>query len=140
MCGLADWCVFGLLVIAAWIDWKKKEIPVWFLIFMSVVVLGLTAFHKNIGIGYRIWGLCFGIFFLLISKITKQMIGYADSWLILLLGVYQGIFHGLCVLFAASFMAAMCSLVYLWKRRWKRNETLPFIPFLAMAYLGVMCG
>lgn len=139
MCGLADWFVFILLGISGVIDWKKREIPIWLLILMSVVVLIFGFSCKNVSVWYRLAGAFLGIVFFFISKITKESVGYADSWLFLLLGVHLGIFVVLQVLFAASLMAAIFAVFYLWKRNWKRSETLPFVPFLVIAYIGVMC-
>ena len=83
-------------------------------------------------------GIGIGILFFIVSKVTKEAIGYGDSWLILLLGLYLGASKVLQLLFAASLGAAVVSLFYLWKYHWKRNATLPFVPFLVLAYLGVM--
>ncbi len=140
MCGLAKWSVFILLGIMSVIDWKKREIPIWLLVLMSVMVTIFAFFCKDVSVGYRLAGAFLGITFFIVSRFTKEAIGYADSWLMVILGVHLGIFRVLQVLFAASLMAAIFSVFYLWKQRWKRNATLPFVPFLAVAYIGVMFG
>lgn len=48
--------------------------------------------------------------FLLISKCTRESIGYGDSWLILLLGIQLGYLKAISVLFAASLLAGVASL------------------------------
>ncbi len=138
MCEIADGIVFFMLVMAGFMDWKKKELPLWLLIGMSVCIAIFAACCKDTSIWYRLAGSALGILFFLISKATKEAVGYGDSWLILLLGVHLGISGALQVLFAASLLAACFALFYLWIRKWKRNATLPFVPFLAIAYLGVM--
>ena len=138
MCEIADGIVFFMLVIAGLMDWKKKELPLWLLIGMSAGILVFALCCKDTSLWYRVAGAALGVLFFLISKVTKEAVGYGDSWLILLLGVHLGISDALQVLFAASLLAALFALLYLWIRRWKRNATLPFVPFLAIAYLGVM--
>lgn len=138
MCGLADWSVFVLLGLAGIIDWKKREVPIWLLVIMSVVILVFAMFCGDVDIWYRLAGALLGVVFFVISKFTKEAVGYGDSWLILLLGIHMGILEALQVLFAASLMAAIFAIFYLWRRRWKRSETLPFVPFLAIAYAGVI--
>jgi prepilin signal peptidase PulO-like enzyme (type II secretory pathway) len=79
------------------------------------------------------------LFFFFISKFTKEAIGYGDSWLILILGIYLGSFEVLQVLFWATILAAIVALFLLCKKRCKRNITIPFVPYLAVAFLGVVC-
>lgn len=138
MCRLADWSVFILLGIAGMIDWKKREVPIWLLLIMSVVILFFGIFCEEVDIWYRLAGALLGVGFFAVSKFTKEAVGYGDSWLILILGIHMGILDVLQVLFAASLMAAIFAIFYLWRHRWKRSETLPFVPFLAIAYAGVM--
>lgn len=140
MCKIADWIVFILLGITGVIDWKKRELPIWLLISMSIVVTILAICCRDVSVWYRLAGAALGIVFFIISRFTKEAIGYGDSWLILIMGVHLGIFRALQLLFAASFLAALFAVFYLWRRKWKRNETLPFIPFLAIAYIGVIFG
>ena len=139
MCRLADWCVLILLGIAGVMDWKKREVPVWLLILISAAVFPITICCNSVNIWYRLSGAALGLTFFLVSRVTKEAVGYADSWLILILGIHLGIFLALQVLFAASLMAAVVAVFYLWKRNWRRSETLPFIPFLVLAYIGVIC-
>ena len=139
MCRLADWCVLILLGIAGVMDWKKREVPIWLLILISAVVFIITICCDRVNVWFRLAGAGLGLVFFLISRVTKEAVGYADSWLILVLGIHLGIFFVLQVLFAASFMAAIAAVFYLWKRNWRRSETLPFIPFLVLAYIGVIC-
>ncbi len=119
-------------------DWKTKEIPMLWLVFISIITTGLVVCCNAVSIHLRIGGVLLGLLFLFISKCTREAIGYADSWMILLLGVYMGGLKVLNVLFGASLLACICSLFYLWRYHWKRSATLPFIPFLTISCLGVL--
>lgn len=138
MCKIADGAVLMMLIGLAVLDWRKKEIPVFLLIFMNVIVVIISIFCRTESVWSRVGGLAIGIVLLIISKCTREAIGYGDSWLILILGIYVGALRMLQILFAASLLSAVCSLFYLWKRHWKKKETIPFVPFLALAYLGEM--
>lgn len=64
-------------------------------------------------------------------------IGYGDSWIISLMGIYLG---GICMLeivVTAFFLTGFVSLMGIVFKKWKNSVTLPFIPFLTAAYLGV---
>ena len=138
MCEIGDAIVLLLLGICSISDWKKKTIPMVLLVFMSVIVLIIVMICKDVSIRLRIGGGFLGFVFLLISKCTKEAIGYGDSWLIMILGIHLGSLQTIEVLFVASVLAGIVSLFCLWRCRWKRNATLPFVPFLCISYLGVM--
>lgn len=138
MCKIADCIVCIMLIICSISDWKKKEISVIWLVVMSIVITCLAVLCDVVSIRLRMGGILLGLLFLLISKCTKQAIGYADSWLVLLLGIYMGSIQAINLLFCASLLAGGCSVFYLWKHHWKRNSTLPFVPFITISYLGAM--
>ena len=135
---IMDWVIFAVLVVCGIRDWKKREIPIWWLVVASVlVVAGVLIWGRNMWIS-RMVGVFVGIFFLFVSKYSKEAIGYGDSWLILLLGLYLGSLRALQVLFFAAVAAGIGGLFFLWKRKWKRDIAIPFVPYMALAYLGVL--
>ena len=140
MCQVANWFVLILLAVASVIDWRKREIPITLLFIMSAGITIFAIYCKDITIWYRLAGGALGMMLFVVSTVTKEAIGYGDSWLILLLGVQLGIFRVLQLLFTASLLAVIFAVFYLWVRKWNRKATLPFVPFLTIAYLGVMFG
>jgi len=138
MCQIENWVILLLLVMCSVSDFKKKTIPVVLLIVFSITVLGFVIFGDSVELRLRVGGAVLGMVFLLISKCTRESIGYGDSWLILLLGIQLGYLKAISVLFAASLLAGVASLFFLWKRNWKRDTSLPFVPFLSISYLGAM--
>lgn len=140
MCQVANWFVLILLAVASVIDWRKREIPMSLMFIMSAGITIFAIYCKDITIWYRLAGGALGMMLFVVSTVTKEAIGYGDSWLILLLGVQLGIFRVLQLLFTASLLAVLFAVFYLWVRKWNRDATLPFVPFLTIAYLGVMFG
>jgi len=138
MCKIADWFVFFLMVACSYSDAKKKTIPIYLLIILSVVVVCVAMLCNTVSMQMRVTGALLGLLFLFVSKCSKEAIGYGDSWLILLLGIQVGCLRAIGVLFLASLLASAISLFFLWRHRWKRSMTLPFVPFLTIAYLGAM--
>ena len=137
MRGLIDVLMIGTLLVASWGDWKRKEISVRILLLMTVLASVKAIFFSEKFLEVML-GLVIGIGFLLISKWTEEQIGYGDSWLILILGLYVGFEKLLILLFTASLGAALFSLIFCVIHKWNRNFTIPFVPFLAAAYVGVM--
>lgn len=78
-----------------------------------------------------------GTVFLLVSRWTKEAVGYADSWLIFILGLGLGIRKLLIVLSVAFFCSGILAAVLLFQKQ-KRKKEIAFIPFLLVGYLGVI--
>ena len=138
MCEIIDGLMLALLGIASWGDWKRREISVNLLIVMSVFVIGSAFLLKRNSLLSVLGGIAIGLFFVYLSYITEEKIGYGDSWLIGVLGVYLGGTALLELMLIASLAASVCSLVYSACHGWNRNHTLPFIPFMMVAFVGVL--
>lgn len=139
MCEVMNWILWILIVVCGIRDLRKREIPIWWLIVISVLVTIFVLLLDRTRLMSRLVGGLLGVFFFFVSKCTKEAIGYGDSWLILILGIYLGSFEALQVLFFATVIAAIVALFLLWKKGWRKNISIPFIPYLAVAYLGVVC-
>ena len=63
-------------------------------------------------------------------------IGYGDSWMILNMGIFLGIWNLLGMLMLAFLVAAMAAGAGLWSGKWKRTTRMSFYPFLLIGYLG----
>lgn len=80
-------------------------------------------------------GLLAGVVFTLISKVTKEGIGYGDSILICILGVYLGLWSLLEMLLITWVLVAVAAMVVLIKKRCSRKATIPMMPFLMLGYI-----
>lgn len=80
-------------------------------------------------------GAVIGIAFIGVSKVTKEGIGYGDSILILVLGIYLGLWDLLYMLMIAFSLSAIFSTIILAASHYNRKKTFPFIPFLAVGDL-----
>ena len=137
MCKIGDIVVFLLLALCSLSDLRKRTIPIYLLIVLSVTVAVSALLCDGPRIRLRLGGALIGVLFFLVSKFSQEAIGYGDSWLILLLGIHLGSVRAMGILFTASLIAAVGSLFLLWRSKWRRNATLPFVPFLTISYLGV---
>lgn len=135
---MSDGIVMVFLLAAAVSDWKSKKISGILLTVMSVSIVILMC----LGDGERAWevvgGACIGAVLFLISMCTKEAIGYGDSWIVTLLGIYLGGKKLLELLMIAFLISGLYSLACLVKGGWKRGITIPFVPFLVIAYGVVM--
>lgn len=119
-------------------DLIKRELPVIYLICGTVLaVLCQIISHGNLWY-ISVCGAAVGCSFLLLSKYTDEQIGYGDSWMILNLGIYLGIWElifFLRIVFGAVFLFSCVGLV---SKRLSRHTRIPFYPFLMIGYVGVV--
>ena len=132
---LAEAIICASLILCSIRDLQKRAIPVCWLVLLSVLIPLVSIACNGLNLWTRICGALMGVLLFLVGKFTEESIGYGDSWIILLLGIHMGIVRVIRVLFMGSVLAGVVSVFFLWKRRWKRNASLPFIPFLTIAYM-----
>lgn len=138
MCQIAEILVALFLLIIGYKDWKSKQISCLLLAAMTVAIIALRFIVVKDTIWSTLGGVAIGIFFLALSKCTRESVGYGDSWLISLLGIFLGGKTLLEIVLLATFFASLFSIIYCIRRGWNKKYTVPFVPFLAAAYIGVM--
>ncbi len=138
MCKVAEIVVAILLAIIGFEDWKTKYISWWLLATATIVIAVLRFTVVDISLWDTAAGIAIGGLFFLISRFTREAIGYGDSWLILILGIFTGGRRLLLVVFVAMFAISTFAIAAAIKSGWNRKKTIPFVPFLFLAYVGVM--
>jgi len=98
-----------------------------------------------LGIGYQIYeessswitvlcGMGIGLVFLGISYITKEALGYGDSILIGVLGLFVGAIELIEILMVTWIGVMVIAMILLMIKRFHRRTALPFVPFLTVGY------
>lgn len=116
-------------------DIRSRRIPVYILISVNLAVLGYQLLIEKGDVWLIAGGIGIGVLFLLVSMVTREGMGYGDSWIILILGIYLGLWKILEVLLAAFFFLLAAAVICLSVKKMSRKYKLPFIPFLAAGYL-----
>lgn len=119
-------------------DIRSKKILVW-----SAWVFGLFGLvygfvGNELSILQGLVALLPGIIFLIISKITKESMGYGDGMIVLVMGIYISIQKLVGSLMIALIFAAAWSMILLVFFKKKKHEEFPFVPFVLLGYLGGM--
>lgn len=138
MCGIEEGVMALFLVAVGYRDWRTKQISCLTLFVMAVLVIVLRVTMVEDTIWSTLGGVAVGMGFFFISRYSRESVGYGDSWLILLLGVFLGGKTLVEVVLVAAFLASLFSIVYGIKCGWNKKRTIPFVPFLAAGYIGVM--
>lgn len=135
---IVDGIMLLQLVLLGMFDLKKKQLPGASLVLMSICAVVFQMSVLKDGYLSVLFGLGIGLGWLFISRVTGEAVGYGDSWLMVILGIYLGGRRLLFVILASTFGACAFAILYCMKYGWNRKRTIPFVPFLAAAYLGVV--
>ena len=82
-----------------------------------------------------------GLFLLLVSLLTGEAIGRGDVYVVMILGLMVGFDRIYPILFISMAACGLTGLVLIALKKRKRDEALPYMPFLLAAYLAfIMIG
>ncbi len=129
---------FVFLGICAVCDSVEKKIP------LAVVWLGIiTALVLRMrGLsGDGTWqsaaaAIIPGTMFWLLSYISREKVGYGDGWMLVMVGLFAGLWKCFVIIMVSLLLESFVVLVLLALRRASGDDSLPFAPFLLIG-LGV---
>lgn len=115
-------------------DIRYKQIPdIWFILFGSLAAVGLVSDMCN-----HQWnsllGSIPGLFFLLLSKASREQLGYGDSLALVIIGAMGSPGDIIYIIMFSFILAAVISgIIFLFKRV-NKNYSIPFFPVMLLAY------
>jgi len=124
------------LIVLSILDLKDRRLPVVLLIGISIALAGFRIFYFQYQPFLWMAGGVLGVGFLLISKVTKEAIGYGDSWIIVLLGIFLGIWEVILLLLITFFITGLVGMVLI-LRKADKGTGIPMVPIVTIAYLGM---
>lgn len=135
-------CVVMIILSAlSLMDYKIRKVPRDVLISCMAGAVIYRLVFVRIDWRLSLAGALVGGIFVGISKLTKEAIGYGDSFAIMILGVYLGLWGLLEVLASAFLVLGILGIVTFVLRKQRGNWALPFFPFLTVGYLlSVLLG
>lgn len=134
-----------MLVYLVWLavsDLKKRKVSMWSLL-VGVVAATVIVLIEFVTGQKEIRELAFGvvpaIIMLVTAKLT-QKVGYGDGIILLVIGMLYGYGTAIFLLCASIMLLALISGILLVAKKVGRNTLMPYIPFLAIAFVlhGIM--
>lgn len=119
-------------------DIRHRTIPRWFLFVGTSLIAASMVTQQETGWMLRVGGVCIGGIFLLLSRVTREAMGYGDSLLVCLLGGAVGLWTLLEILAISWGLLGLVAIVCLVKKSCSRRKSLPMIPFLTVGYGTVL--
>lgn len=123
-CIVAAWCMYLWALGIA--DIKSKSVSKSALIYGMVLLL-LSIYGYSLDGKHLLSGGILGAVFILVSRYTKEALGYGDSMVLTMVSVWLGGYLAIYTIGAAFAMVAIYGVV-------RKSKELPFIPFLAASY------
>lgn len=129
--------IFYLCIGTLW-DLRRREIPMLYLLIGTCMAAGnLLWMRPQVWYEYLL-GLITGILFCMLSKFTREQIGYGDSWMILNLGIWFGMWKLMVILFIGFGVCTLTTVIGIIGKRMNGKERIPFYPFLLIGLIGAM--
>lgn len=129
-------CVLlGTLGIHSIEDIRKKKITITITLFSAILGVVLHLCFQNQSIYSMLAGMLSGGVIVGISRITGGMIGMGDGMVFMLTGLYLGVEKNLGLMFLSFALAGVWALISMILFHKKKNDRIPFVPFLFISYV-----
>lgn len=133
--------LFLLLGLCAVIDGMKREIPivvVWLGI-AAAVILRLQGAIDEGSLDIAVFSVVPGVMFWMLSLITGEKVGYGDGWMLVMIGLFVGLWKCFLILLVGLVSESVAVLILLATRRIAGDRRIPFAPFLLFGMGVVIC-
>lgn len=130
--------LLGFLFVAAWIDYKNKELPLVLIILMALFGIVFQIVVRQVAFWNLFLGCLIGILFLGIGKITRQALGYGDGLILVATGIFLGFSENVLLLLLGVLLASVFSIGLLMFRKKTKKDEIPFMPFLFAGYVFLL--
>lgn len=130
--------LFLFLAVCAVFDSLYRQIPlivVW-LGMLTAVCLQICGVMGETGLPAVAVSLLPGAGFFLLSFISGEKVGYGDGWVLLMIGLFLGVYRCFLILLTGLLAESAVAIVLLACRKIQRDREIPFSPFLLLG-LGV---
>lgn len=128
----------SVLIYIAIRDIREKTIPVSFVVIVTVFGLinqGMSSCSTG-AFGFEVLGLIIGTcLLLLVSKLTKEQLGYGDGLVFMMMSALASWELAATAFVLAFLFSGVVGLVLIAVNRKRRGQTMPFVPFITVAYM-----
>lgn len=128
----------GLLFVCSIEDIKRKEVGVYKICVIGIAGIVMHLLFGTIEIYSMLGGAAVGVILLILGKIFRGSIGCGDGLVLIDTGILLGVSENLELFGTALFLAGIFALILSVFFRKKKNDTIPFVPFLLAAYVGML--
>lgn len=130
--------LFIWLLLCSLQDIKRKEISLLLIAIGFALLFTISIIQGQLRIWERFIGFSLGLLLIILHKITRGQIGVGDGLILCVTGISLGFYMNSILLINSLFLSAIFSIIYIIIKKVNRKTTIPFIPFVFIATLGVI--
>lgn len=127
--------LLGILAVAAYKDYKEKSVYLCGMLLAGIAGILLHLLFQTPTLPDMLAGAGIGVIVIAAALLTGESIGIGDGVVFLVSGIFLGFRQNLELFLTALFLAGGVALFLLVVKRKRRTYQLPFLPFVAVAYL-----
>ena len=130
--------VVSMLTLCSAEDMKRKQIRLNPVLLFGILGIFFHMLWRMQSIENILLGMSVGVVLLMLSVLTGGRIGAGDAVLLIVTGIYLGLEQNLQLFFSGLLLCGMWALGLLILRKKSRKDSIPFVPFLLAAYMGML--
>lgn len=130
--------VVSMLALCSAEDIKKKQIRLHPVLLFGIFGVFLHMLFRMQPVENMLLGMLVGVTLLILSILTGGRIGAGDAVLLIVTGIYLGFEQNMQLFFSGSLLCGIWALGVLILKKKGRKDSIPFIPFLLAAYMGML--
>ncbi len=127
--------LLGVLGMCGVEDVKRKELCGNLILLGGILGVVLHLYYGRLEWWDMLGGVSVGLVLLLVSFLTDEKIGKGDGLLIMVMGIYLGLWKNLALVWMASVLAGAFGIYFYLSQNKGRSYSLPFAPFLLVSYV-----
>lgn len=130
--------VMGMLTLCTAEDIKKKQICLHPVLAFGILGIILHMLWRMQSIESLLLGMSVGVVLLLLSILTGGKVGAGDGVILIVTGIFLGAEQNLTLFFGGLLLCSIWALGALVLRKKSGKDSIPFVPFLLAAYMGML--
>ncbi|MGN0343584.1 MAG: prepilin peptidase [Lachnospiraceae bacterium] len=130
--------VVSMLTLCSAEDIRKKQIRLNPVLMFGILGIFFHMLWRIQTIESLLLGMSVGVVLLFLSVLTGGKIGAGDAVLLIVTGIYLGLEQNLELFFCGLMLCGLWALGLLVLRKKSRKDSIPFVPFLLAAYMGML--
>lgn len=130
--------VMSMLTLCSAEDIKKKQIRLHPVLLFGIFGVFLHMLFRMQSIENMLLGMSVGVALLILSILTGGRIGAGDAVLLIVTGIYLGFEQNMQLFFSGLLLSGLWAIAALTLKKKSREDSIPFIPFLLAAYMGML--
>ena len=130
--------LLGFLFMAALLDYRQRSLNINFLCISFAAGFLLQTISGELALWEMLAGAALGGAAAVLSKLSRQAIGYGDSFMIAVCGAWLGFFENILLILCSFLFLAVFGILAMVLKKAKAKDSLPFAPFLLAGYAAVL--